>query len=193
MRCWTLVLSLLGLLGLAATAPQPALAQTSEFKSLVTVAQELSSRMAPKDEPLDLEQFVPADGMEDLLGTWGTFGAERSFQNGVPNAVNAMIWYVTLSRFAVSIGSSCAEPQHAFHPRFAATLNKLCSWPSAEAGSEAVLSEFWWSIMGHSAPEREYAAWRDFFRATYAGKPASETVAAMTLAITMNPYFLLHR
>jgi hypothetical protein len=193
MRRRTLALALLGLLGLVGRAPQPALGQTSEFKSLVAVAKELSSRIAPKNQSLDLEQFVPADGMEDLLGTWGMFGAERSFQNGVPNTVNAMIWYVTLSRFAVSIADSCDEPQHAFHPRFAGTLKKLCSWPSAEAGSEAVLSQFWWGIMGHSAPEQEYAAWRDFFRSAYAGKPASDTIAAMTLAITMNPYFLLHR
>jgi hypothetical protein len=190
MRRWAPALAVLGLLG---GAPPAVLGQTSEFKGLAAVAKELSSRIAPKGRPLDLEQFVPADGMEDLLGIWGTFGAERNFQNGVPNTVNAMIWYVTLSRFADSIAESCTDPQHAFHPRFAAALKKLCSWPSAEASSDAVLSEFWWSIIGHNAPEQEYAAWRDFFRGAYAGKPASETVAAMTLAITMNPYFLLHR
>ena len=32
-----------------------------------------------------------------------------------------------------------------------------------------------------------------FFRSAYAGKPAAETVAAMTLAIAMNPHFLLHQ
>ena len=29
--------------------------------------------------------------------------------------------------------------------------------------------------------------------ASYEDQPAAETVAAMTLAITMNPYFLLHK
>ena len=37
-------------------------------------------------------------------------------------------------------------------------------------------------------------AWRDFFLRVLSGtSPAAETVAAMTLAITMNPYFLLHK
>jgi hypothetical protein len=47
--------------------------------------------------------------------------------------------------------------------------------------------------MGHNAPQGEYAAWREFFLASYANRSATETIDAMTLAITMNPYFLLHR
>ncbi len=36
--------------------------------------------------------------------------------------------------------------------------------------------------------------WRDFFLASsYRDRPANETVAAMTLAITMNPYFLISK
>ena len=53
--------------------------------------------------------------------------------------------------------------------------------------------EYWLSIMGYNAPEAEYVAWRDYFLASYQGRPAAETVSAMTLAITMNPYFLLHK
>ena len=47
--------------------------------------------------------------------------------------------------------------------------------------------------MGYNAPETEYVAWRDYVLASYKDQPAAETVAAMTLAITMNPYFLLHK
>jgi hypothetical protein len=47
--------------------------------------------------------------------------------------------------------------------------------------------------MGHNAPETEYTAWRDFFRRRYENKPAAETITAMTLAITKNPFFLLHK
>jgi hypothetical protein len=39
----------------------------------------------------------------------------------------------------------------------------------------------------------EYVAWRDYFLASYQGRPAAETVSAMTLAITTEPYFLLHK
>jgi hypothetical protein len=183
----------LGVLLVTCCVMPPSQAQTSQFKGLAAIARELSTRIAPKDEPLDLEQFIPAEQMESLLGTWSTFGAEHSFQNGVPNTVNVVIWHVTLTRFAASIGASCAEPRHIFHPRFAATLRRICTWPSAEAKSEEVLSEFWWSVMGHNAPKQEYEAWRDFFLGSYAATPAAETIADMTLAIAMNPYFLLHK
>jgi hypothetical protein len=51
---------------------------------------------------------------------------------------------------------------------------------------------FWLAIMGYSAPEEEYQAWRTFFLSSaYKDKPAGETVSAMSLAILMNPFLLL--
>ena len=47
--------------------------------------------------------------------------------------------------------------------------------------------------MGYNASEDEYVAWREFFLREYRKQPASETISAMTFAITMNPSFLLHR
>lgn len=169
------------------------LAQSSQFKGWETVSRELSVRIAPKDKPLQLDQFLPVDSMDELLGTWSTFGTEHTFRNGVPNALNLMIWHVGLSRFSNAVGQSCTTPSLEFHPRFMATLQKLCRWPAAEARDEAVLLEFWTSVMGHSASADEYIAWRDFFTGEYGDRAAAETIAAMTLAITMNPRFLLHR
>ena len=80
-----------------------ALAQTSQFKGWAAISRELSTRIAPKDEPLDLGEFLPAEDMEDLLGTWSSFGTEHIFRNGVPNALNLMIWHVTLSGFANAV------------------------------------------------------------------------------------------
>lgn len=168
-------------------------AQTSRFKGWAAISKELSTRIAPKGETLDLDQFLPAANMEDLLGSWSTFGSEHSFQNGLPNSVSIAIWHATLSNFSKSIGASCTTPQLEFHPKFAATLQKLCTWPAAGAQADALLMEYWLSIMGYNAPEAEYVAWRDYFLASYQGRPAAETVSAMTLAITMNPYFLLHK
>ena len=170
-----------------------AFAQTSRFKGWAAISKELSTRIAPAGEPLDLDRFLPAEDMEDLLGTWSAFGSEHSFLNGLPNSVSMAIWHATLSGFAKSVGETCVAPQLEFHARFTQTLKKLCAWPAAGARTDAVLLDFWWSIMGHNAPEQEYAAWRDYFLASYASRPAKETVAAMTLAITMNPYFLLHK
>ena len=102
-------------------------------------------------------------------------------------------WRVALSGFARSVAGSCNRPRLAFHERFLATLRTLCRWPAPEAKTDAVLLDFWLGVMGYNAPEQEYVAWQEFVLKTYRDRPAAETIEAMTLAITMNPYFLLHR
>lgn len=166
---------------------------SSQFKGLAAASRELSSRIAPRESPIELTHFLPAEDLDRLLGSWEGFGSEHNFRNGVPNTLNMVIWHATLSRFAAAIGESCTKPRLALHPRFQTTLQKVCAWPADAARADAALQEFWLALMGYGAPEAEYAAWRDFFRTAYAGKPASETVAAMTLAITLNPHFLLHQ
>jgi hypothetical protein len=186
--------AVLGAALLAAATPMAAShAQNSQFKGWAGVSRELSTRLAPPGKALDLMQFVPADDMDDLLGTWYRFGDEHTFQNGSPNSVSMVIWRVALSGFAKSVAGSCQTPRLEFNPQFLKTLRTLCRWPAAEAKTDAVLQDFWFGVMGYSASEAEYAAWRDFFRTSYAKRPALETIDAMTLAITMNPYFLLHR
>ena len=185
-------------LGLAAFVvllfhPAGAVAQSAQFKGWAAVSRELSIRLAPQDHPFDLDEFLPSKSMDELLGTWTTFGTEHRFRNGTPNALNMTIWHAALAGFAKAVGQSCTSPRLVFHERFLATLHKLCAWPAPEAKDEAVLFAFWTSVMGYNAGEREYAAWRDFFLSEYANQPGTETVAAMTFAITMNPSFLLHR
>ena len=174
--------------------PQPSEAQTSQFKGWPAISRELSIRLAPPGTALNLEQFIPAEDLDDLLGTWDRFGDEHIFQNGTPNSVNMVIWRIVLSGFARSIADSCPTPRLAFHQHFLTTLKKLCTWPAAGAKTDAVMTDFWFGVMGYNAPEAEYVAWRDFFRtASYKNRPAAEAIDAMTLAITMNPFFLLHR
>jgi hypothetical protein len=142
--------------------------------------------------PLELDWYLPAHGLDYLLGTWSTFGSEHGFQNGTPNALSMVIWHVTLSGFARSMGASCQGLQMPLHPRFVAELRKLCAWPAAEAKADSVMMAFWLSLMGYDAPRTEYIAWRNFFlTSSYKDRPASEAVSAMTLAILMNPHFLL--
>ena len=170
-----------------------AMGQSSQFKGWAAVSKELSIRLAPQGHPLDLDEFLPSASMDELLGTWTTFGTEHRFRNGMPNALNMTIWHAALSSFSKAVGQSCESPRLAFHERFLATLHKLCAWPTPAAKDEGVLFAFWTSVMGYNAGEHEYAAWRDFFLHEYANQPATETVAAMTFAITMNPSFLLNR
>lgn len=169
-------------------------AQMSQFKGMTTTSQSLSARIGQSETPLELDWYLPAHGLDYLLGTWSTFGSEHSFQNGTPNALSMVIWHVTLSGFARSMGASCQAPQMPLHPRFVAELKKLCAWPAPEAKADAVMTAFWLGMMGYEAPRAEYLAWRQFFlTSSYKDRPASEAVSAMTLAILMNPYFLLQR
>jgi len=173
--------------------PASAMAQSGQFKGWAAVSRELSTRLAAQDQSLDLDEFLPSKSMDELLGTWTTFGTEHRFRNGVPNALNMMIWHVALSGFAKAIGQSCTTPRLPLHRRFVAILRKLCAWPAPAAKKEGVLLAFWTSVMGYNASAEEYAAWRDFFLREYADQPAVDMIAAMTFAITMNPSFLLNR
>ena len=155
-------------------APQVGSAQTSQFKGWYVVTKRTvdAHRAAGTRRSTSIASCRRED-MEDLLGTWFRFGGEHIYQNGLPNSVNMVIWHVALSRFSKSMAASCKTPEFAFHPRFLATLKKLCAWPAAEARSEAVLLDFWLSVMGYNAPEEEFLAWRDFFLA-FLSQPSGE-------------------
>jgi hypothetical protein len=56
-----------------------------------------------------------------------------------------------------------------------------------------VLTAFWLAMMGYNAPQEEFLVWKDFVLATYGEKKAAEAIEAMTLALMMNPYFLLEQ
>lgn len=176
-----------------ALLPQAACAQTSQFKGWSAVWKDLSVRIAPRDRPIDANQFLPSEEMDDLLGTWSTFGSEHTFRNGVPNSLNMLVWQVALSAFADAVAQSCTTPRLALHESFMSTLRQLCVWPEATASTDGVLEAFWLAIMGYSATPQDFAAWRDFFRTSYAERSAADTIKAMTLAITLHPSFLLHR
>jgi hypothetical protein len=173
-------------------APALAADNAPQFKGMAMISMELSARIAPREEPFELDRFMPADGLDELAGTWTNFGAEHRFTNGTPNPVNAVILHASLSAFAAAMGKTCKEPVLQLNDRFADTLEEMCTWPKPEAKSDEAMSAFWLALMGYEAPKQEYVAWRDFFlSSSYRDRPASETVAAMTLAITMNPYFLI--
>ena len=169
----------------------PAGATGARLKGLSALSKELSARIAPEDGPIELDRFMPADGLDDLVGTWSAFGTEHKFQNGMPNAVNMVLMRLTFSGFAQSLAKSCASPQLLLNERFYDTLETLCTWPSAEAKSDTVMTTFWLAMAGYNAPQEEYQIWREFVLATYGSKKAPEAIEAMTLALLMNPYVLL--
>jgi hypothetical protein len=184
-----IVLAASMLLGVA-----PAFAQGAQFKGEPALTRELAARLTTGKLAFELDWFLPAAGLDDLLGSWSSFGSEHSFQNGTPNALNMVIWHVTLTNFARSLAVWCDGPWIMFEDKFAASLAKLCGWPGPMGKDEAVLQTFWITLMGYAAPREEYIAWRDFFlTSSYRDKPARETIPAMALAILLNPHLLLRR
>jgi hypothetical protein len=175
-------------------APALAADNAPRFKGMAMISMELSARIAPREEPFELDRFMPADGLDELAGTWTNFGAEHRFTNGTPNPVNTVILHASLSGFAEAMGKTCREPALQLNDSFADTLEEICTWPKPAAKTDDAMSAFWLGLMGFEAPKEEYIAWRDFFlSSSYRDRPASEAVAAMTLAITMNPYFLISK
>lgn len=166
-------------------------AHAARMKGLSAISQELSSRIATPDMPIDLADFMPGEGLETLAGAWLPQGTEFSFQNGEPNAVNMVLIRLTFFRFAQSLAKSCESAQFPLNDNFYDTLEALCAWPSPEARNDKIMQDFWLYLMGYNAGEAEYVAWRDFIRRDYGGKPARESIEAMTLSLMLNPYFLL--
>lgn len=165
----------------------------ARLKGLSALSKELSARIAPEEGPIELDRYMPADGLDDLVGTWSGFGSEHKFQNGMPNAVNMVLLRLAFSGFAQSLAKSCASPQLLLNDRFYETLEALCTWPAPQAKSDAVMTAFWLAMVGYDAPQEEYAIWRDFVLGTYGEKKAQEAIEAMTLAVMMNPYFVLEK
>ena len=137
---------------------------------------------------------MPADGLDDLVGTWAAFGTEHKFQNGQPNAVNMVLLRLTFAGFAQSLATSCTSPQLLLNDTFFDTLEALCSWPAEGARSEQVLTTFWLGLMGYNAPqERIRRSGATSSSAPTARKKRSEAIEGMTLALMLNPYFLLEQ
>ena len=174
--------------------PTLASAQISKFKGWASVNRELTARIAPSGVEFEMEKYIPATGLEQLLGTWNSFGAEHSFKNGLPNPLNMLIWQVALKSVSGVMGRACSSTQIRYHQKFVAILQKLCTWPAATAKDQDVLMDFWLSLMGYNAPESEFTAWQEFFTtSSYKNRKPDETIEAMAFAIFMNPYFLLNR
>ena len=108
-------------------------AQTSRFKGWAPSPRSCRPASRPKGESLDLDRFLPAADMEDLLGSWSTFGSEHAFQNGLPNSSalpSGMPPCRTSPRASARPAASRSSSSIA---QFAETLQTLCTWPAAGA------------------------------------------------------------
>jgi hypothetical protein len=142
----------------------------------------------------------PAQGrLLSLLGTYVGAGTDAQFQNGQPNSMNMILWYILLDHLADGVAANCpgAHPGAAarvrLRPRFAEALRRVCAWPSPDAKTPEALRGLWLELTAFDAPDQEFEAWRGFFVSSpdYVRAPASRAVSALVLSALFNPYFLL--
>ena len=171
----------------------------AQFRGWTVIGEDLSTRLGVR---LNMDRYLPAEGLDQLMGTWGASGSHNSFLNGLPNSLNILIWQTALRSLARDLAANCKPRGQglAVSAAFRATLQSLCRWPAPTAKDPVLLEKFWRSLMGGYVPPPDVAtelnAWMAFFLNASSFKDktdAAEVVEAMTLAILMNPYFLLYR
>ncbi len=153
---------------------------------------------------LDKNEVVPSDGdLLTLLGTYHGPDTNSTYQNGDPNSINMLLWYIVLDEFAFGIAVTCysinshqfGDPTYPLILKtdFLAALKPLCQWPAASAQTDDVLYGFWSALVGFDAPPEEFQSWKQYFQTetSYQTAPMTSVIAEMVLAALYNPYFLL--
>ena len=178
----------------------------AEFKGPAAIDAVLRERLYTDAAQFSLAKFLGEKGdyykgLTGLLGSYGGGGLDNTYQNGLPNVVNMILWHVALTGLSDQIGANCysadALAYHSadaltYNETFAAALKVICNWPAPTAKTDDALMNFWLVLMSFDAPMSEFAAWKDFFlTSAYKDAKAQEAVAAMVLAMLNNPYFLL--
>lgn len=169
-------------------------ANVGEYRGHVEIQNRISERIL-LNNPFFLGTY--ADGQTGLLSLLGEHSSngENSFRNGRPNSINMLIWQLVLNGFVMDVQAGCAgNSKLLFSPSFQQVLRTMCEWPSSSAQSESSMRLLWLSLMSYDAPEEEFLAWRAFFlHSSFAGRPSSEALPALLLAIVYNPHFLLRK
>jgi hypothetical protein len=177
--------------------------EAAQFKGYTEINRVLKERVA-KPGGFELGQYLgenssepsPA-GLLSLLGTYLGGDTSAEFRNGDPNAMNMILWYIALSRFASDVGSRCGPTPTAGAPQllpdFVTALTPICGWPAASAKTDQALYALWMSLLDFDAPDSEFQAWKDFVTTDPQIAQASgpQAAAALILAALYNPYFLL--
>jgi hypothetical protein len=149
---------------------------------------------------LDSYRFDDLYGLPQLLGYDVGGGVRAGFRNGKANAINMVLWHLTLTSLAADVARHCrgdapvGTASVALKPRFLETLQPLCAWPAAGARSTAALVQLWQGVLSYDAPRAEFEAFKDFFQGpTYAQADGEDAVAAMMTAMLLNPHFLVRK
>ncbi len=186
---------------LATAVVSTAQAQSTPFRGVSAIEDALGERLNGGTKPFSFYRYLGSMSatsayiLRQLLGANVAAGGESSFQNGHPNSVNMLLWYMVLYGLADELQKNCDAPTGlTLQPSFAQALHDICAWPNASAKTDQVMGNFWLALMDYDAPPEELDAWKDFFlHSSYADKPGDQVVAAMSFSIFYNPHFLLRK
>ena len=179
--------------------------EPAKFHGYLAMESRLNDRLADPENPLALTiflagyraNFVPPLGQ--LLGYQAGDGLEADFRNGDPNGVNMLLWQLVFNGVANDLASLCSNPEslslgwQAQGNLRELIQDRLCEWPDPVARNQEALVALWLEIMHYDAPPSEFFAFVDFFLSPdYESATAEEFIHDATMAIFLNPYFLLH-
>lgn len=179
----------------------------SGYKGYLEIESTLSKRILVGGKNLDLISYVGGyyspygSSLADLLGVY-TAGTDSQFVNSNPNPLNVLIWNMIFEEVSSQFSSGCREQsvpidQGPFdgkmNPVAYSALTDICMWPHANAKSDEVLLNFWFSILGFDSPEEEFIAFKEFFLKNYGDTPAKETIKAMVQVMLNQPYILIRQ
>lgn len=194
--------------------------EVGEFRGFQAISHTIAARVAKVPATFALTRYLApsAQSATPLLGAYVITNNVGGFENGKANALNMALWHLILIGFAADVGTSCAPPAlppaptagqgsdtvapssppvpvQKFSDAFLAKLAPLCAWPAPGAKDETVMKKYWNALMGFQAPASAFTAWRNWFiqHPQYDAMPAEKVLSAMTLAIVMQPYFLLSK
>jgi hypothetical protein len=137
------------------------------------------------------------DGLTDLLGSYESDGLTQTRENGIPNALSAVLWNVLLSSFASDLGAVCTGQSRVANelaPDVAADFEALCGWPAKQSRAPELLERVWRHVMAFDAPPEELAAFQELFESSelLSWQPP-QVISAIVRSMVLNPHFLLRK
>lgn len=176
----------------------------AEFRGYMAVNRLIKERFLQDGASFELSSYLGEDYVDpslgvftgtnliDLLGGYQGSGYNSRFNNGEPNSLNMLLWYLILKEFSKKIGSVCIQSNTLpLNTASAQAAQALCSWPPGEE-SQKLLSQYWMVAMGFEAPLEEMVPWIELALSEDAKVWRNdEALEKLTFAILFNPYFLL--
>jgi hypothetical protein len=176
----------------------------AEFRGYVAINRLIKERFLQEGASFELSRYLGEEYVDpslgvftgtnliDLLGGYQGSGYNSRFNNGEPNSLNMLLWYLILREFSKEISNVCVQSDALpLNAAYAQAAQALCSWPPGRE-IEKILTQYWIVTMGFEAPLEEVVPWIELALSGDARMwRHDEAIEKLTFAILFNPYFLL--